>query len=71
MALTFPDVLSAAKELANRLKDHDTTAEALVSQAQSVYNQVEAMKQVNLRNALRSTLYLPIVFTFYFKLRTY
>lgn len=46
MAITFPDVLNAAKELANRLKDHDTNADALVSQTNSVLNQVEAMKQV-------------------------
>jgi len=45
MAFTIPDVLSAAKDLGNRLKDHDATADCLVTQAQEVFNRVELMKQ--------------------------
>jgi len=45
MALTFQDVLNDAKKLTNRLNEHDSTADALVSQMQAVYQQVEAMKQ--------------------------
>jgi len=45
MSLTFQDVLADAKKLSSRLKDHDTSADALVSQMQAVYSQVEAMKQ--------------------------
>lgn len=46
MALAFQDVLNDAKKLTNRLNEHDSTADALVSQMQAVYQQVEAMKQV-------------------------
>ncbi|CAG7818263.1 unnamed protein product [Allacma fusca] len=47
MTLTFQDVLNDAKKLSTKLKDHETAAEALVSQMQAVYQQVEAMKQYN------------------------
>ena len=46
MTLTFQDVLNDAKKLSTKLKDHDTASDALVSQMQAVYQQVEAMKQV-------------------------
>jgi len=45
MALTFPDVLITAKELANRLKGHESTADDLLSKQQSVCNDVEAQKE--------------------------
>lgn len=48
MALAFQDVLNDAKKLTNRLNEHDSTADALVSQMQAVYQQVEAMKQVGI-----------------------
>lgn len=47
MALAFQDVLNDAKKLTSRLNEHDSTADALVSQMQAVYQQVEAMKQVS------------------------
>lgn len=56
MALTFQDVLNDAKKLSNRLSEHDSAADALVSQMQAVYQQVEAMKQVPL-NSLKQSYY--------------
>jgi len=46
MSLAFQDVLNDAKKLSNRLSEHDNAADALVTQMQAVYQQVEAMKQV-------------------------
>ena len=46
MSLTIQQILSDAKRLASRLKEHDTAADVLLSQTQSVYKQLDAMKQV-------------------------
>ncbi|XP_034249249.1 FGFR1 oncogene partner 2 homolog [Thrips palmi] len=45
MSLTIQQILSDAKRLASRLKEHDTAADVLLSQTQSVYKQLDAMKQ--------------------------
>jgi len=45
MSLAFQDVLNDAKKLTSRLHEHDSAADALVSQMQAVYQQVEAIKQ--------------------------
>ncbi|XKL64642.1 hypothetical protein PGB90_004728 [Kerria lacca] len=44
MSLTIQQILSDAKKLSDRLKEHDTAADALLSQTQSVYKQIDAMK---------------------------
>lgn len=44
MSLTMQDVINDAKTLCSRLKDHDSTADSLLSQLQSVYQQAESMK---------------------------
>ncbi|XP_023716910.1 FGFR1 oncogene partner 2 homolog [Cryptotermes secundus] len=45
MSLTIQQILLDAKRLASRLKEHDSAADALLSQTQSVYKQIDAMKQ--------------------------
>lgn len=45
MSLTIQQIILDAKRLANRLKEHDTTADALLSQAQNVYQKIDTMKQ--------------------------
>jgi len=45
MSLAFQDVLNDAKKLTSRLNEHDSSADALVSELQAVYQQVEAFKQ--------------------------
>ncbi|KDR17017.1 FGFR1 oncogene partner 2-like protein [Zootermopsis nevadensis] len=45
MSLTIQQIILDAKRLANRLKEHDSAADALLSQTQSVYKQIDAMKQ--------------------------
>lgn len=47
MSLTIQQMILDAKRLATRLKKNDLAADFLLSQAQSVYKQVDAMKQVN------------------------
>lgn len=51
MALTFQDVLNDAKKLSNRLRERESAADVLVSQVQSICQEVQAMKQVRLRYA--------------------
>lgn len=46
MALTFQDVLNDAKKLSNRLRERESAADVLVSQVQSICQEVQAMKQV-------------------------
>lgn len=46
MSLTIQQIILDAKRLASRLKEHDSAADALLSQTQSVYKQIDAMKQV-------------------------
>ncbi|KAJ1522207.1 hypothetical protein ONE63_002515 [Megalurothrips usitatus] len=45
MSVTIQQILSDAKRLASRLKEHDTAADVLLSQTQTVYKQLDAMKQ--------------------------
>ncbi len=47
MSLTIQQILLDAKKLSDRLKEHDTAADALLSQTQSVYKQIDAMKHVS------------------------
>jgi len=46
MACTVEKVLSDARLLVNRLKDHDNCADNVISQTQSLLKRMEAMKQV-------------------------
>ena len=46
MSLTMQHIISDAQTLCTRLKDHESLADRLISQAQSLYKQVDAMKQV-------------------------
>uniref|UniRef100_T1JNM9 FGFR1 oncogene partner 2 homolog n=1 Tax=Strigamia maritima TaxID=126957 RepID=T1JNM9_STRMM len=45
MALTVQQILSDAKRLVGRLRDHDSAADNLISEAQALHKQVDAMKQ--------------------------
>lgn len=45
MSLTIQQILSDAKKLTNKLKEDDSAADALLSQIQSAYKQIDAMKQ--------------------------
>jgi len=45
MSLTVQQILSDAKRLVGRLREHDTAADNLISQAQALHKQVDAMKQ--------------------------
>nr|CAD7426183.1 unnamed protein product [Timema monikensis] len=45
MSLTIQQIILDAKRLASRLKDHDTSADVLLSQTQSIYKQIDAMRQ--------------------------
>ncbi|XP_025409107.1 FGFR1 oncogene partner 2 homolog [Sipha flava] len=45
MSVTIQQILSDAKRLASKLKEHDTAADALLSQAQFAYKKIDAMKQ--------------------------
>lgn len=47
MSLTIQQILFDAKKLSDKLKEHDTAADALLSQTQSVYKQIDAMKHVS------------------------
>lgn len=40
-------VLTDARKLATRLRDHDSSADSLLSQAQGMFKQVESMKEVS------------------------
>lgn len=52
MSITIQEILLDAKRLAYRLKEHDTAADELLSQSQSVFKQINAMKQVQKTLAL-------------------
>ncbi|KAG1706611.1 FGFR1 oncogene partner 2 [Nymphon striatum] len=45
MSITVQQLLVDAKKLVGRLKDHDASADGIISQAQNVNKQVDAMKQ--------------------------
>lgn len=46
MSLTIQQIVRDAKRLSSKIKDHDSAADALLSQTQAVYKQMDAMKQV-------------------------
>ena len=46
MSVSVQQILADAKRLAGRLKDHDSSADLLLSQAQAMFRQVDAMKEV-------------------------
>ena len=46
MSLTIEQVLTDAKKLVERLRDHDNAAEGLIEQSSTLNKKVEAMKQV-------------------------
>jgi len=46
MSVSVQQILADAKRLAGRLKEHDSSADALLSQAQAMYRQVDTMKEV-------------------------
>lgn len=45
MTCSMEKILSDARLLVNRLKDHDVSADGLIGQSQSLYKRVDAMKQ--------------------------
>lgn len=51
MSLTIQQILSDAKKLTNKLKEDDSAADALLSQIQSAYKQIDAMKQVSVTSS--------------------
>lgn len=46
MSVSVQQILADAKRLAGRLKYHDSSADLLLSQAQAMFCQVDAMKEV-------------------------
>jgi SIKE family len=46
MSLSIETILSDARKLVIRLKEHDATADCLVARTQSLQKQLDAMKQV-------------------------
>lgn len=46
MSVSVHQILADAKRLAGRLKEHDSSADLLLSQAQAMFRQVDAMKEV-------------------------
>lgn len=45
MSLTFQQIICDAKKLVGRISDHENTADNLISEIQSVCNQIDDMKQ--------------------------
>lgn len=45
MSLTVQQLLSDAKRLTGRLRDHDSSADTIITAAQDVLKEVEAMRQ--------------------------
>lgn len=48
MSVSIQQILADARRLAGRLKEHDSSADLLLSQAQAMFRQVDAMKEVSL-----------------------
>lgn len=51
MSVSVQQILADAKRLAGRLKEHDSSADLLLSQAQSMFRQVDAMKEVFIKQS--------------------
>jgi len=47
MAISVEAILSDARKLVVRLKEHDNSADYLITRTQSLQKQVDAMKQVH------------------------
>ena len=47
MSVSVQQLLADVKRLAGRLGEHDSSADLLLSQAQAMYRQVDAMKEVS------------------------
>ncbi|GFR19815.1 FGFR1 oncogene partner 2 homolog [Trichonephila clavata] len=47
MSVSVNQILNDAKRLVSRLREHDSTADAVISQTQTLYKNVEAMKEYN------------------------
>ena len=47
MAISVEAILSDARKLVLRLKEHDNSADCLIARMQSLHKQLEAMKQVH------------------------
>lgn len=47
MSLTVQQIVMDAKNLANKLKDSNNAADALLNQGQTVHRQIDTMKQVS------------------------
>jgi len=47
MAISVEAILSDARKLVLRLKEHDNSADCLIARMQSLQKQLEGMKQVN------------------------
>ena len=45
MSLTFQQIICDAKKLVGRISDHENTADNLISEIQSVCNQIDDMKE--------------------------
>ena len=45
MSLTVQQLLNDAKRLSNRLREHDASADNVISSTQSVLKEMEAMRQ--------------------------
>lgn len=58
MSLTIQQILQDAKKLSSKLKEHDSAADVILSQTQSVYKKIDAMKQVS------NTFYVVAFFKF-------
>lgn len=63
MSVTLKQILLDAKRLSNRLKEHDSAADHLLSQTQTVYKQIDAMKQVH-NNAIELGVILKVYIFF-------
>ena len=46
MPVSVQQILADVKKLAGRLKDHDSSADLILSQAQAMYRQIDTMKEV-------------------------
>lgn len=69
MSVTVHQILSDAKRLVSRLKEHDSVADNIISQTQTLYKNVEAMKEVSIFLFLRTALpLLKVRFTMNLKL---
>ncbi|CAL1281031.1 unnamed protein product [Larinioides sclopetarius] len=47
MSVSVNQILNDAKRLVSRLRDHDSAADSIISQTQTLYKNVEAMKEYN------------------------